>query len=307
VYATCASGCGSLAGWAFLDLTSLAPGRDAVGTTRPFIVEPGGRVSFVTSDPGVYFACNGSCTALTNWSASVSLNGRPLHAGIDGAGVTHVLMERGTTTAGDELLVYARCAANCTAPASWEVSSLGFLHRAHAYAMSLVVTAGGRVFIAYNQGATSGSPSENRKLFVNSCAGAGCMDLNSWSSVTLGELDEGLDGAWLQASGEALVLASVAGFELRLRGCDGSCQAAGSWSAPVVADTSAAINQAWPPDTATSCQGTSESASWWPRTPRVGASPRGVVVVHNPSGIVKCPGNPNPFSTPNIGRVISTF
>lgn len=307
VYATCASGCSNAASWSFLDVSSLSTGRSAVSTERPFMVEPSGRVSFFTSDPGVYFACTSGCTTLSSWSANVSLNGNPLHAAVDGAGVTHVMLRAGSSAANEKLLKYARCASNCTVPASWAISTLGFLHNANDYAASLTVTASGRVFMAWNQGVITVSTAENRKLQVASCAGAGCMDLNTWTTFSVGALDEGVEGAFLEASGEGVALASVSEFDLNLRGCDMNCQLPASWGAGAVIDNAAAMNQALPPDTGTSCAGSSQSASWWPSAPSVGISTRGVVVVHNPYGIVKCPSNVNPTRVPPIGRVISTF
>lgn len=307
VYATCASGCSNAASWTFLDVSSLSTGRSAVSTERPFMVEPSGRVSFFTSDPGVYFACTSGCTTLSNWSANVSLNGNPLHAAVDGAGVTHVLLRQGSSAANEKLLKYARCASNCTMPASWAISSLGFLHNSNDYSASLTVTTSGRVFMAWNQGVITVSTADNRKLQVASCAGSGCMDLNTWASFTIGALDEGTEGAFLEASGESVALASVSEFDLNLRACDQNCQLPASWSAAGVIDNAASMNQALPPDTGTSCSGSSQSASWWPSSPSVGISARGVVVVHNPYGIVKCPSSVNPMRVPPIGRVISTF
>lgn len=307
VYATCSTACGNVANWTFLDVSSLSTGRNAVTTERPFMVEPSGRVSFFTSDPGVYFACTSGCTTLSNWSANVSLNNGPLHAAVDGAGVTHVLLRGGTTAANERILKYARCASNCTVPASWQISNLGFLHNANDYSASLTATASGRVFIAYNQGVITVSTSENQKLMVNSCAGANCLDLNTWSSISLGVLDEGVEGSWLEASGEGVALASVSQFDLNLRACERDCQLSASWVAGVVADSAAAMNAALPPDTGTRCSGSSQSASWWPSAPAVGVSSLGIVVVHNPHAIVKCPQDTSPFRVPPIGRVISTF
>jgi hypothetical protein len=307
VYATCSTSCGNAASWAYLDVSSLSTGRDAVLTERPFMVEPSGRVSFFTSDPGIYFACDSGCTTLSNWSAAVSLNSGPLHAVVDGTGVTHVLLRGGTSAANERLLKYARCAANCTIPASWQISNLGFLMNANDYAASLTATASGRVFMAYNQGVISVSTSENKKLMVNSCAGAGCVDLNTWSSISVGVLDEGLEGAWLEATGESVALASVSQFSLNLRTCVGDCHLAGSWGAGAAVDNAAAMNASFPPDTGTRCMGFSQSASWWPSAPTVGISARGIVVVHNPYAIVKCPADIYPLRVPSIGRVISTF
>ncbi|MGC4116124.1 MAG: hypothetical protein QM765_16400 [Myxococcales bacterium] len=307
VYATCAAGCGSAANWTYLDLSSLSVGNEAVGTSRPFMVQPSGRVSFLTSEPGIYFACDGNCTSLSSWSAAVSLNGNPLHAAIDGAGVTHVMLATGYTTNNERVLQYSRCASSCTVPASWQTSAVGFLSRGNDWGASLAVTAGGRVFMAYNQGEITVSQQDNRKLLLASCAGSGCLDLDSWSTVVFPTLDEGLDGSWIETSGESAVLVSTSLFDLNLRGCDQDCHLASSWGAPVAVDSSNAINASWPPDTGSSCPGNSESANWWPRRPTVGVNSTGVVVVHNPTAIVKCPGTSGPSSLPPIGRVISTF
>lgn len=307
VYGTCASSCGTASSWTFLDLSSLAKGRSPVGTSRPFMVEPNGRVSFFTSDPGVYFACASNCANLASWSAPVALNGKPLHAVIDGAGVSHVLLRRGETQAGEPLLHYARCASACTTPESWRISTLGFIVGGRDWTASLTATAQGRVVVAYNQGVISTSPEDNQKLFIVSCLGDECLDLDRWSTFAAGALEEGSEGAWLEAKGESVALATTAGFALNLRDCDGSCEAAGSWSDPVEIDASAAMNLAWPPDSGSGCAGVSESASWWPRGPTVGLSSRGVVVVHNPYAIVKCPLNASPLRMPPIGRVVSSF
>jgi len=307
LYATCASGCGNAASWTFLDVSSLSTGRSAVLTERPFMVEPSGRVSFFTSDPGIYFACTSGCTMLSNWSANVSLGNGPLHAAVDGTGVTHVLLRGGTTAANERILKYARCASNCTMPASWQISNLGFLHNANDYSASLTATASGRVFIAYNQGVISVSMSGNQKMQVNSCLGANCVDLNTWSSFSIGALNEGVEGSWLEASGEGVALASVEQFDLNLRACESDCHLPASWVGGVVIDNSTAMNMAVPPDSATRCMGTSQSATWWPSAPAVGISTRGVVVVHNPYAIVKCPQDTNPHRIPPIGRVFSTF
>lgn|GEM_PF-1937866 len=312
MYGTCASNCGSAAGWTFVDLSSLAPGSDPILTNSTFMVEPGGRVSFLTSGQynsymAQYLSCDSGCTSLGAWSAGAAINGLPLAAAQDAAGVTHAMVRLGDSAAGERLLYYARCTTGCTSSAAWEVSGLGFLHGAEDWATGFAVTPSGRVFMAYNQGVITVSTEDNRKMFINSCAGSTCLDLGTWSAFTMGDLDEGFAGAWLAPAGEAMVLASVSEFELRLRACEGNCAAGGSWAAADVVDDSDAMNAYFAPDTGSACPGTSESASWWPRGPRADVGSRGLVVVHNPYAIVKCPGNPNPSRIPTLGRVISTF
>ncbi len=312
VYLTCVSNCASAASWTQLDLSTLAPGSSTINTNSTFMVEPNGRVSFLTSGQynsysAVYLACGGSCTSLGSWSAGVVLNGNPLYAVQDATGMTHVSLRLGDSAANENLLYYARCASNCVTAASWEISAVGFLHRVGDWSTAFAVTPGGRVFMSYNQGEITVNTADNRKMYVNSCAGSTCLDLNTWQGFTVGDLDEGAEGSWLEPTGEGMVLASVSGFELRLRTCATNCGAGGSWSGATLVDSSDAMNQSFPPDTGSACMGTSESASWWPGSPTVGVGPRGTVVVHNPDAIVKCPGDPSPDRLPNIGRVVSTY
>jgi hypothetical protein len=312
VYATCAANCTSVASWTFTDLSSLSRGANPINTASTVMVGPNGQVSFFTdgqvnSYPSRYYSCATSCSSISNWSAAPIINGNALNAVLDPQGVTHVVYDPGNTSAGDGLLYYARCASNCGVVASWQFSTNGFLTTGTKSFTGFAVTASGRVFLTYNQGNATVSTADNRKLFVNSCAGSTCLDLNTWNSFSLGALDDGDEGAWLEASGEGLVLANTSSFDLILRSCTGSCQNAASWSAATVADSAASIAQAIAPDLGSSCPNASSSASWWPHIPRVAISANGVAVVHNPYAIVACPGNPNPSSTPTIGRLISSF
>jgi hypothetical protein len=312
VYATCAAGCGQVGNWTFLDISALAPGASAINTESAFMVEASGRVSFFTSGQfnsysANYVACASNCASLGSWSAGGVLNGNPLHAALDATGTTHVMFRQGDSAAGDGLFFYGRCAGNCTSMASWELSSVGFLHGSADWTSGFAVTPSGRVFMAFNQGEITVDMANNRKLFVNSCAGATCLDLNTWQGFSVGNLDEGINGAWLEPDGESMLLATVDSFDLQLRTCDANCGAAASWSAATTADNSTAMNQSFPPDTGSACPGTSESSNWWPNAPTAAISAVGVVVVHNPYAIVKCPGNPSPSREPTIGRVISSF
>lgn len=316
VYATCATNCSTVSNWTFVDLSSLTTVRnDAVLTVNSFMVEQNGRVSFLTADPGIYFSCSSGCTTLSGWSSGTVLTGNPLHAAIDGSGTTHVMLRNGSTSGGDALLFYARCSSNCTSQASWQVSPLGFLQAPNDSADAFAVNAGGRIFMAYNQGTISGTSSDQRRLFINSCTGQNCLDLNTWSSFTIGDLDEGADGTWLEAGfpgspvAGSMVLSTVVGMELRLRLCTAAgCEALAGWGTPTVIETSAEINAAFPPATGSACASSAESASWWPQYPRTGLTRDGkLIVVHNPYSIVKCPGNPNPSRLPTIGRIISSY
>ncbi len=312
VYATCVASCGTLGSWVFTDLSSLVPGSTPITTNSTFMLASNGRLSFLTggqfnSYSASYYSCSGACTQLGNWSAGSALNGNPLYAVIDGSGTTHVMLVQGSTTAGDGLRSYARCASNCGTASNWQVSALGFISNSPGYAAGFAVTPSGRVFMAFNQGTATVSTADNRKFFINSCSGASCLDLNSWSSFFFSVPDEGDPGTWLEASGEGLVLVSISQFDLRLRTCDAACEQANSWTGVSLLDSAAAVAQTINPDTGSACPGASESASWWPRGPRAAVGTRGAVFVHNPYAIVKCPGNPNPSRLPTIGRVVSSF
>ncbi len=312
VYATCASSCGNVASWSFLDLSSLAPNHSPIGTTSTFMVSSAGQVSFLNqgqfnSVQASFLSCASGCTTLSNWSAGAVLNGNPLHAVLDGAGVRHVMLAQGRSTANEDLLFYARCASNCTAAASWQVSPLGFITNTPLWTGAFAVSAAGRVFMAFNQGVLSSNPPDARKVLINSCLGAGCLDLNTWSSFSLGALDEGASGLWLEPAGDALALATTADFDVHLRTCEGTCETAAAWSVPTGIDTAGSIAQAIAPDTGSSCPGSSQSASWWPHSPRLAIGVRGLVAVHNPYSIVKCPQLSSPNRLPPIGRVVSSF
>lgn len=312
VYATCGSNCTTASNWSFTDLSSLDIGQSPIGTTSTFTLSSTGRLGFLNQGQfnsylASYVTCASNCTQLSSWTSGRVLNGNPLHAAVDGAGVTHVMLYQGTTPGGDSLLMYARCASDCTQAGSWQISPLGFLSTSGNWAHGFAVTPSGRVFMGYNQGTISGTQPNQQRLLINSCAGTGCLDLNTWSSFALGAVEEGEDGTSLQAIGDALLLTTTATFDLNLRTCDADCHLAASWGAPTVIDTADAIAQVLPPATGSSCPTSALSASWWPRTPRSGYSANGLVVVHNPYAIVSCPGSTSPSRMPNIGRLISTF
>ena len=311
VYATCASDCTQAARWSLLDLSSVAQG-DPIGTEETFMVAPSGALAFLTQGQrssflSRYVSCSSGCGSLSSWSAAGVLDGNPLFAKRDGAGVVHILFDQGQTAAGDDLHFYGRCAASCGQSASWQLSPLGFIYKGGGYTAGFTVTPSGKVYLAFNQGNASTATEDNRKLFVNACQSGSCLDLGTWSSFSLGALGDGSDGSTLTAVGEELLLANTAGFELHLRACESGCGSAAGWSAPTPIDSSAAMNAALPPDTGSSCAGTSQSASWWPNLPAIGVATSGLVVAHVPYAIVKCPTSSSPGRMPPIGRVFSTY
>jgi len=310
VYLTCASNCGVAASWTQLDLSSVAV-ENSIGTASTFMVSPSGGASFLTRElngQARWVGCASNCGTLSSWSAGNVIAGNPMHARLDGAGITHVIYNGGTTMMGDNLLFYARCASGCAQGASWQASAVGFIHRTPSYESSFAVTASGKLFVAYNQGIAMAGTADNRKLLVNTCQTPNnCLDLNTWASFSLGVQDEGDDGTWLEAAGEELGLASTRSFDLNVYECTANCGAAAGWGTATVVDTNAAITQVIHPATGSSCPSSSESAAWWPNSPVIAAGPAGIVIAHSPYAIVKCPGITNPSRLPPIGRIITTF
>lgn len=313
MYGSCATDCTTASNWNFVDLSALAPNRSLVGTNDTLMVHPNGAVSFVTAGQfnsvmPAYLRCESNCTVASQWRAvAPPINGKPLRAALDSAGVTHVVYGGGQTTAGDNLLNYARCASDCTTAASWQVSMLGFLFNTNDWEVGFVVDASDRLFVTYNQGTTREGVEANGRYLVNSCAGAGCLALDTWSSVAVGTRDEGVGGAWLVRRGAGLAMTTVSDLEVRLRACDRNCASADAWSAPTMIDDNAAISATIRADTGSACAGSAESAAWWPRMPVLAVNDRGWAVVHNPSGLIRCPGTSSPTRVPNIARVLATF
>lgn len=314
MYGSCATACTTASNWTFVDLSALAPGRSLIGTNDTLMVHPSGSVSFLTAGTfdatrPAYLRCDANCTVAAQWRAVAppTINGNPLRAALDSAGVSHVLYSSGRTAAGDRLLQYARCASNCGEASSWQASMLGFLYSTNDWEAGFAIDAADRLFITYNQGTTSQGVEVNRRYLVNSCAGAGCLALDTWSSVAVGTPDEGVGGAWIARRGAGLAMTTVSDFEVRVRTCDRDCATAASWSASSVLDDNAAISATINADTGTSCPGRSESAAWWPRMPVLALNDRGWAVVHNPSGLVRCPGTSSPTRVPNIARVLASF
>jgi hypothetical protein len=266
------------------------------------MVQPNGHVSILT-DTGTYFTCNSTCTSLKNWRAGNALEGTPLHAMADSAGITHVMLsQQDFSQTNVHLLHYARCVSNCETPSSWQVSPLGFVINGPIHTASLAVTPNGRVFMSYNEGSNTNLVQGSRRLIVRSCGVNNCLDLNNWTSFATGELDEGNEGSWLQTGvDESVALVSNTTFHLLVRICKQDCHLSSSWSTASSIDTSAAINEVSPLN-AGECQGL-----WHPAGGSLIAWTSGMVIVHQPYALVKCPTDPNPSRVAPIGRIISTL
>lgn len=310
LYATCASNCGVATNWAAVDIGPLL-GDGVVSVTSGLTVSANGTIGVIGRGSygnrnAPYATCSTNCTDLANWTAGLVVDGTVLYLALDGAGVSHILFSAGTTADGDQLHYYGRCASNCTQASSWQLSTVGFVHTTGASTAGFTVTPSGRVFLAYNQGNAHLGTGNNNHVLLSSCLGAGCTDLTTWTSFTV-STDENEDEAWLAHSGEQLELVSTSTLELRARTCASSCQDAAGWSQPVVIDQFQLIAQAVPPDSGSSCAGSSTFSAWYPTYPRSAIGSKGTVIAHAPYALVTCPGSTGPARLANIGRVFSTF
>lgn len=313
-YGTCASNCTVPRNWTFVDLAALAPNLSLIGTTDTLMVNPAGQVSFVSanysdSQRPVFFQCDSNCTNAASWRVGLTpITGQPTYARQDSTGVTHVMFAGGRTSAGEQLIQYARCARGCTTASNWQVSMMGFLTSMPVYESGFAIDARDRLFLTYNQGEITQGTESNKRNVIASCAGSNCLALDTWQSATIGQLEEGDRGqSIVPVAGGGLAMTTAASFSVHYRRCESNCVDPSSWSEPSTIDTSDAIAATIAPDTASACAGRSESAAWWPRMPMTAVNNQGFVVVHNPYAIVKCPGDPNPDRMPPIGRVIASY
>ncbi len=309
MYATCASNCSVKASWSFVDLSGFTDGATTISTNKTFMVEPSGKVSFLSSGPGNYYECSATCSNLASWTYGGIFNEIPLNAVVDGDGVTHAFLNSGTDAGGNTLLQYTSCEANCTVVGNWLISNLGFLKRADLFTVTLDVAPSGRLYLGFQQGVLSFADPNNGRYTVNSCdpAATNCFDLNAWSNFAIGAVDEGDDGGFIYTAGDAVYLATVDERNINLWSCASNCSTSAPWTGPEVLDTNDSINAAVDPTIGSGCQGFAESATFWPKRPVIAVGSQGLVMVHNPSAIVKCPFNPSPGSGPPIGRIFSDF
>jgi len=156
---------------------------------------------------------------------------------------------------------------------------VGFLATTNTWESGFSVARDGRVWLAYNQGALATPGPDGGRMLVNSCAGATCMDLNTWTTLRMGAVDEGKKGTWVE------------GGKVNFMGCDAQCTSAANWQSVGALDDQAQMAAALPPDAATGCQGTSQGAAWWPRLPRFAAGDLGLVLMHAPSAVYLCPAS----------------
>lgn len=220
-------------------------------------------------------------------------------------------MYAGSDPGGNNVLEYARCASGCTSQVNWLVSNVGFLHAGALFTITLDMSAAGRLYLGFQQGTLSIADPNNRRYTVLSCDTADidvdCFDLDVWQSFALGALDEGDDGGFVYTAGDAVYLATVDERNINLWSCSSNCSTSAPWTGPEVLDTNDSINAAADPTIGSGCQGFAESATFWPKRPVIAVGTQGLVMMHNPSAIVKCPFNPFPGQGPTIGRVYSDF
>jgi len=115
------------ASWIFVDVSPRAPGHSVIGGQGTLVVEPSGGVGFLTqgmpgSYPSAWVSCAGNCGSLANWSgADTPIQGAPSRAVRYSAGVVHVTFHAGRSSAGENVIQYARRTGSCAVQSNWQV------------------------------------------------------------------------------------------------------------------------------------------------------------------------------------------
>ncbi|MGV3624032.1 MAG: hypothetical protein ACO1OB_24655 [Archangium sp.] len=303
VYGTCGSNCGSASSWSFLDLTQAFPddGWGPRDTMNTLTVTSAGAVGFFSSN-GYYLSCASNCGVATSWSSVKAVEGTPLHARLDGSGVTHVAVYVGDSADGSELIGYARCASTCGTASSWTTSGTNGFRSGQFTTTSFDVTATGVVWMALNRGTEAAG---DGSLHVFRCASA-CDSTASWTELVLASANQGTGGTALVAAddGVGLAWASKSETDLNLATCETGCDTTAGWSG-VIVDSQADITAAAPFASFADCTVVTGTA-WWPRSPVGISTSKGALVVHAPYLNRNCGTAPAAEYT-TIGRVFSTF
>lgn len=303
VYATCASGCSTPGNWSFIDLTQsfTDDGWGPRQTVNTLTVTASGALGFFASN-GSYLSCSSNCGVASSWSSVSAVTGLPLHARLDGNGVTHVSVFVGNSGDGSALVGYARCASNCGTAASWTTSGNNGFRSGQFTSSSFSVTSSGVVWMALNRGVEAAG---DESLHVFKCASA-CDNTASWTEFVLAGANQGTGGTTLVAAddGVGLAWASKSEPELHLATCETGCDTSAGWSA-VVIDSQTQITTAAPFASFADCN-TVTGTAWWPRSPVGVSSSRGALVLHAPYLTRNCGTAPASEYT-TIGRIFSTF
>lgn len=310
-YATCAGDCTTAANWTRVDLPRSTCTSELQNSN--LVLGEGGRLSFMSSDNNesnlCVTTCGSACGSASSWTTGevISVAGVRAAWGFAGSGPTlHVAYDDKVNG-----LRYRSCAGDCTVPASWQGSDL-FFYRGGNSAIALAAAPGGRIHLAYNQGAAPASaPAQTRaddgRLLVWQCAGA-CGESASWQGVSLGALGEGVNGLAVAATQDGAVL-MAAQSELTVHVCEGSCGQPSSWGSAVL-ESAAALTAALPdPYALSGCMVNgqpvqAQSATWAPEKPAFALTTSGGLLAFAMSrGLRTCPGVSTPTIFPGYGRL----
>jgi hypothetical protein len=321
-YATCASACTATANWHGGAIDSMwAALDDEYGYGRPgadtFMVNADGTVALMAYNYVTLFAsCPANCTSAANWTAGRALVADEDRWVVDAVvgpdGTYHAIFDGDYTAEGDMLVRYARCSANCNFPGNWQKSPLGFEMYSNPDLARIAITDNGRLFVGYPQSDLPSTPGDDGELYVlATCAGAGCLDLATWTtfSLTGSEQDgEGLEGSDLAAFGESVVLTTTMSIDdVWGYSCEAGCASPANWTGATLIDSADFLEAELPATSMVPGCAAPYNAFWYPGEPAVAAGPNGMVVVHNPHTLYKCTSSSNVNHGPSIGRVISTF
>lgn len=312
VYATCASGCGTLANWTQTSL-SIPSQCDSEEKASPMVLDTQGRLSFLMSDSNddqaCVVTCGSNCSSAASWQAGVVAtvaSGAPRSAfRLAGHGTTLHLVYND----GQEALVYQTCASSCAAATSWQRSPPAFYHQGQNFA--LAATAQGRLTLAYNQGVLSASAPAaarafDKKLTVMTCS-TNCLDPQSWGGFAT-TTEDGIYGVGISERGGQVAVATAQTEGTTAYLCMSGCEAPAGWGS-VALETVTSLNAALPdPYQLSGCtvngQGVPpQLASWHPENPSVAVTADTLLVAAGTEGLRTCPGSPTVTAYPGPGRV----
>lgn|GEM_PF-1866527 len=316
IYATCASQCSNAGRWTSTDLGPLFGGWNSPSYGSPLVIDAENRLSF-TVDRKIYLnggvslaTCASGCTSVNNWSVgTISATGTQTSLAVEGT-TLHQLIDNAAGNGTGNALSYRRCEADCTEASNWQELPNLFAFDG-GMPNALVVTADGRVRIAYNQGASDSSQStevkaQDQRLLVWGCD-ADCLEASSWTGFISGEAGDGAKGIALAELNGALVLAVSNDDRILGRYCADDCLVDSNWT-EVELDSAEAVSAEYDPllYSGRTCSGLPPLFATWHLAQGVTAiTPDGsAAFAHAASLLQTCAGSTSVTYLPGFGRVV---
>lgn len=260
-YGRCASSCTSATSWAFVDVsppasvtvTGLPRGRAfaVTATGQPRVLLRGQ----TNAGPHVLLlGCDGTCIDGAGWRVDPLVYGEAVSASMTSAGDAHQAVIYATP---GTQLHFAQCSSACADAASW--TSAPVLD-GNPYALGLARATSGELHLAYTR--STGSADD---LVYARCTNQ-CTVAASWSSVTVGNGDNGRGGLDLAVSstGSLAIAGATVPKDVQQVSwllCDGNCGQATSWRQALL-EEGANVSDAHPAQQGAACDA-SQTLRFW--------------------------------------------